>query len=152
MGHPAFTKIHHPKKRAYLAAYAATGRHDEALRIAEVDRSLHYIWKSQDPDYAEAFALAKEMSADLHEDEATRRAMGWDETRVAENGTSYTIRKQSDTLLIVRLKALRPDVYRENATIKHEGEITLALENRLREANARIVRLRNGEQDRLIAG
>jgi hypothetical protein len=141
MERSAFPKITHPKKRAFLTAYAACGLLTQAAHIAGCERRSHYHWKN-DPDYAEAFALARDMVADLHEDEASRRALGWDETRYTDDGTPYTIRKYSDTLLIVRLKALKPEEYRENTHLKVEGAITLQLEERVRQANERIARLR----------
>lgn len=146
-----FPTIPHAKKRAFLVAYAQCGTLAKAAEIAGCDRKSHWHWKRQDPAYAEAFQFAREMVADLHEDEASRRAMGWDETRYAEDGTPYTIRKYSDTLLIVRLKALKPNEYRDNATIKHEGTVTLALEDRTRQANDRLARLRRVNSDLLAS-
>lgn len=119
-----FHTILHPKKRAFLAAFATTGHIQQAAAIAQCPREMHYHWKNTDPDYEAAFALAKEMAADLHEDEATRRALGWDETRYSDDGTPYTIRKFSDTLLIVRLKALKPNEYRESAKRDERSEVS----------------------------
>lgn len=115
MTRPAlFESIQHPKKRAFLAAYALCGHVGQAARDAHCDYSSHYIWRKQDPEYLAAFEEAREMAADVHEDEATRRALGWDETHYTAKGQPYTVRKYSDTMLIVRLKALRPEKYREN--------------------------------------
>jgi hypothetical protein len=146
MGSSIFNNIQHPKKRAFLLAYGMTGLLSEATKAAGCERTIHYHWL-KDPEYAEAFQLAKEMAADTHEEEATRRALGWDETRYTDDGTPYTIRKYSDTLLIVRLKALKPQEYRENQHLQVEGTITLALEDRLRQANERLVRLRNASSN-----
>ena len=141
MAHALFKEILHPKKRAFLAAYAACGLLTKAAETAGCHITSHYHWK-HDAQYLAAFQLAREMVADLHEDEATRRAMGWDETRYADDGAPYTIRKYSDTLLIVRLKALKPEEYREHTHLKVEGALTLQLEERVRQANERIARLR----------
>jgi hypothetical protein len=124
MAASVFHKILHPKKRAFLMAFATTGRIQEAAAIAQCQRDAHYHWKATDPDYQAAFALAKEMAADVHEDEASRRALGWDETRYADDGTPYTLRKYSDTLLIVRLKALKPDQYRETSKRDDRSEVS----------------------------
>jgi hypothetical protein len=124
MAQSPFGKILHPKKRAFLVAYASCGRLQEAATIAACDRDSHYKWKATDPLYQEAFARAKEMAADLHEDEATRRALGWDETRYADDGTPHTVRKYSDTLLIVRLKALKPDQYRDTNKRDERSEVS----------------------------
>jgi hypothetical protein len=108
-----FDKVQHPQKRALLVAYAECGLIGAAASAAGCDRTSHYVWLKNDPDYAEAFKMAHELAILAHEDEASRRAMGWDETHYAADGTSYTIRKYSDTMLIVRLKALKPEVYRD---------------------------------------
>lgn len=108
-----FYKIQHPKQRALLAAYAECATINGAVAAAQCHRTLHYHWLRTDPDYVEAFAVAHEMAIAAHEDEASRRAMGWDETHYTKDGEAYTVRKYSDTMLIFRLKALRPDIYRE---------------------------------------
>jgi hypothetical protein len=113
-GMPApFNKIQHPQKRAVLVAYAECGTITGAVAAVDCDRTMHYHWLKTDPDYAEAFEVAHQMAIAAHEDEASRRAMGWDETVSRADGTSYTVRKYSDTMLIVRLKALKPEVYRD---------------------------------------
>jgi len=109
-----FHAIPHAKKRAFLAAYAHCGQIGHAATLAGCDRGSHYDWKRTDPAYAAAFQVAQAMAVEAYEDEATRRALGWDETRYTTDGTPYTVRQQSDTLLIFRLKALKPEVYRDN--------------------------------------
>lgn len=140
MGVSPFSEIKHPKKRAFLVAYSQCGMMTKAAEIAECDRNMHYHWKA-DPDYLAAWQRAREMAADLHEDEASRRAFGWDEERYTADGTPYTVRKFSDTLLIVRLKALKPDEYRDN--VKIEQEVTVHLETSLNQGMKRLEELRN---------
>ena len=119
-----FDNIRHAKKRAFLAAYAECGTITGAVESACCDRTSHYHWLKTDPDYVEAFHLAHEMAIDAHEDEASRRALGWDETRYTDDGRSYVIRKYSDTMLIFRLKALRPEKYRETAKRDERQDIS----------------------------
>ena len=69
-----FEEIKHPRKRAFLAAYAITGSVKFAAQEAEIKRGLHYDWKAQDEAYAAAFELAEAMAADVLTDEAKRRA------------------------------------------------------------------------------
>jgi len=109
-----FHKVQHPQKRALLVAYAECATITGAVVSAACDRTSHYHWLKTDPDYAEAFGIAHEMAIAAHEDEASRRAMGWDEEHYTAHGTPYTVRKYSDTMLIFRLKALLPEKYREN--------------------------------------
>lgn len=108
-----FRKVAHPQKRALLTAYAECATITGAVASTDVSRRIHYHWLEVDKDYREAFAIAHEMAIAAHEDEASRRAMGWDETLYTNNGTPYTVRKYSDTMLIFRLKALLPERYRE---------------------------------------
>src|SRR5262245_51127814 len=88
-----FHKIRHEGKRALLAAYMKCGFVGEAAESAGYDRTIHYHWKKSDPDYAAAFEVAHDVVIGLYEDEASRRALGWDETRYTNDGEPYTLRK-----------------------------------------------------------
>lgn len=150
VGASLFGHITHQKKRLFLTAYVQTGLLSQACLIAGCERKSHYYWL-KDPDYAAAFAEAKTMVADVFEEEASRRALGWDETRYTDDGTPYTVRKQSDVLLIVRLKALKPQEYRENAHLEVSGTVTVNIAQKTRDANERIERLRRASTG-LLAG
>ena len=63
------------KKKAFLAAFRELGNVRLACEAADVGRSSHYRWLDQDPEYREAFDLAKEDAADILEAEAKRRAV-----------------------------------------------------------------------------
>lgn len=107
-------KIIHPKKRAFLAAYAECGNVTQAAEIAGIERSRHYQWKCEDPDYAEAFAAAEEQAADRLEQEARRRAVEGVEKPVFQGGKQVgVVREYSDTLLIFLLKGALPEKYKE---------------------------------------
>ena len=134
-----FSAISNPKRRAFLQAYSRVGMLTKAAEMAGCDIHSHYYWM-RDQQYQQAFAEARQMVADLHEDEATRRAMGWDEEYFLADGTSKTIKKYSDTLLIVRLKALKPQDYREN--IRLDADITVTLEASLQQGMKRLEVLR----------
>lgn len=69
-----FGSVTHPRKRAFLHAYAITGSVKVAAAEAGVKRETHYAWKTGDLDYAEAFVHATAMAADALIDEAKRRA------------------------------------------------------------------------------
>ena len=107
-------KIGHPKKRAFLVAFARVGVVSECTKIAGVRRQTHYEWLANDPDYAQAFKDADETHTERMELEADRRAIeGWEEP-VYQGGVMVgTKLKFSDTLLIFRLKAKAPEKYRE---------------------------------------
>lgn len=115
-----FPTISHSKKRALLLAYAETGRLREACRAAAMDHKLHYYWKRTDPDYAAAYEDAQQIAGELLEEEAIRRARGWEETHYTLHGTPYTLTKHSDTLLIFLLKGAMPKKYGDK--IAHTGK------------------------------
>ncbi len=114
--------IRHPRKRAVLAAYAVQPSVTMATKAAGVRRDAHYDWMRDDEVYREAFAQVKEISIELLEVEAIRRARdGWDEPVFYKGEKTGTIRKHSDTLLIFMLKAARPGVYKERVGMEHSG-------------------------------
>jgi hypothetical protein len=68
------TPLDNPRMYAFLAAYVEScGSVTRAAEAAGIARASHYTWL-HDPDYAAAFAVAKEQAADALVDEATRRA------------------------------------------------------------------------------
>jgi len=109
-----FDHISHPKKRAFLAAFAECGEVKQSAELADISRELHYDWKAQDEEYAAAFAVAELLAADELEDEARRRA-----------------KKGGDKLLMFLLSALKPEKYKVRKEItsqvehKHRVEIDL---------------------------
>lgn len=69
-----------PKKRAVLKAFAATGSLTMAAAAVGIDRSNHYQWLKQDPEYKAAFDEAVIEASGFLEDTAIERAtVGWDE-------------------------------------------------------------------------
>ena len=72
----AFHYIDHPKKRAFLTAYALLGNKRRAAQAADVERTIIYSpqWRN-DEEFQEALEDARIMAADVLEDEAHRRAM-----------------------------------------------------------------------------
>ena len=109
-----------PHQRAFLAAFRETGNVRLACEVAKVGRSSHYRWLDKDPEYREAFELAKEDAADILEAEAYRRAVEGVEKPVGwyKGKPGGTVREYSDILLIFLLKALRPEKYRERVEVR----------------------------------
>ncbi len=70
-----FSEIQHPKKRAFLAAFAETGRKGLAAKLAGIDRSAIYQpgWRD-DPEFQEPLECARAMAADIPEAEVICRA------------------------------------------------------------------------------
>ena len=116
-----FVNIRHPKKRRYLFALAESGSRTRAAEAAEVHPTILYTpqWKG-DGDFQECLQGVREVAADMLEDEARRRAVegvlkptGW-----YKGKRGGFVREYSDILLIVLLKALRPDQYKDRVELK----------------------------------
>lgn len=132
-----------PKKEAFLAAFRINGNVSQSAAAAEISRTSVYQWLESDEDFKAEFEDAREEAADRLEQEARRRAeegvrkakfyqgkpimvpvLGDDgELKRDNNGelvmTPYVEHEYSDTLLIVLLKANRPEKFRENISHDH---------------------------------
>jgi hypothetical protein len=107
---------------AFLASLRLTGNVSEAARAAEIDRALTYRAREADKAFASAWDDALDEAADALEAEARRRAVDGTEEAVYHQGVVCgTIRKYSDSLLTLLLKAHKPAKYRENHKIEHAG-------------------------------
>jgi hypothetical protein len=114
---PVFPDITHPKKHAFLAAYAHCGQIRRAARAAQCDWKNHYLWLAKDPMYAACFAQAQQMAGDFLEEEAIRRAVDGVQKGVWHQGALVgKERVYSDTLLIFALKGAKPAKYKESRT------------------------------------
>jgi len=95
-----------------------------------------YLYRKADPAFDAAWDDANEAATQRMEREADRRAIEGYDKPVYHNGVEVgSERKFSDTLLIFRLKAKRPDVYRERA----EVSVTVVdkIANRIKAARTR---------------
>jgi hypothetical protein len=109
----------------YLRAVEQTGTLTAGCKAARVSPHTIYRWR-EDAAFAEAETIAREAFADVLEEEAIRRAwhgvttvkpifhQGQPVGEVVE--TTY-----SDTLLVLMLKAVRPEKYRERKQTEHTG-------------------------------
>lgn len=121
-------KLTPERQSAFLAALASSGGNvTRACEAVDISRLCAYKWRDNDPEFAEAWDHAKQVGADVLEDEAIRRAHEGVDEPVFYKGKKLrtTVRKYSDTLLIFLLKGARPDKYRDNAKIEHTGRIGL---------------------------
>ena len=107
----AYPEITHPKKRAFLLAYPVAGS------IRGASRALGYHdggstaihWLATDEVFAKAFASAKKAHIDYVEDMMMQRL---------ENPQGN---RGSDTLLMFKLNALAPELYRPATVILDTG-------------------------------
>jgi hypothetical protein len=85
-----------------------------ACRAAGYARRCVYRWRGQDAAFAAAWAHALQMAGDLLEEEADRRGRDGIDVPIFHEGEACgTKRKYADTLLLARLKAIRPETYRD---------------------------------------
>jgi len=108
----------HVKRDAFLTAFAELGTLTHAAARVGTDRSSHYYWLRNDPDYAGLFEEASQRANDALEREMRRRAIEGVDKPVFHNGKVVgSIREYSDTLLIFALKGSMPSKYRERIDI-----------------------------------
>lgn len=104
----ALVRVGHPKKRAFLAAFARCSIVLEGCEAAGVSRQTVEYWKVHDAEFYKLFEHAKEDAADRLEAHAVWRATH--------------AKKPSDLLVIFMLKAMRPMKFRDNVSISgHDG-------------------------------
>lgn len=114
------------KKEAFILALAQTGNVSKACVKAKVSRPTVYRHRATDPAFAELWAEAEDIYVELLEAEADRRAKTGTLKPVFYKGQEIgKVREYSDTLLIFRLKALRPDKYRERTQTDHSGNLKI---------------------------
>lgn len=106
------------KRTIFLEAFAQLGTISHAAEVAGINRSTHYLWMEQDPDYRAAYREAEQKAIEALEREARRRAIEGVEEPVYHQGRVVGgVQKYSDTLLIFLLKGARPDKYRERVDL-----------------------------------
>ena len=94
-----------------------------ACAMAGYARSCVYDWRKQDTAFAERWKHALDIAGDLLEEEADRRGRdGYDEPVFYQGEERGQKRKYSDALLLARLKAIRPEQYREKITMPSMGQ------------------------------
>lgn len=105
----------------FLAAFASTANVSAAAKLSSIGRATHYTWL-RDRRYAEAFAEAADEAADRLETEARRRAVAGVAEPVYYKGERVgSIQQYSDTLLIVLLRAARPEKYAHFRGVSGKG-------------------------------
>ena len=128
----ALTKATRQRAReAFLAALRLQPNITLAAAAAHLSRQAMYEWRDKDADFAADWDAALQEGIDLAEAEMWRRGVeGWDEPvygklpgRDAGDGQVGTVRKHSDAMLTLALKAHRPEKYRERQDIHHTGEV-----------------------------
>lgn len=119
MNRPGRTARTAKKDDAFFAAMSSGLPIGECCTIAGYARTCVYGYREKDAEFARRWQEADEAAVERMEKEADRRAIEGTEEPVFHQGVECgRIRKFSDTLLIFRLKAKRPEVYRERTENK----------------------------------
>lgn len=93
------------KRRDHFLLCLANGDSvKHACEVSGIGRKTVYMWRAEDPGFADEWDDAIESGVERLEDEAYRRAL-----------------VGSDTLMIFLLKAKRPKVYADKQRIEHSG-------------------------------
>lgn len=116
-----------PKKdwrEQFILNLADGGHVMESAKLAGVGRRTVYDERQRNEEFALQWADAIEVSTELLEKEAQRRAVDGVEEPIYYKGDEVgRVRKYSDTLLIFLLKGRRPDVYRDGVKVEHSGTV-----------------------------
>jgi AcrR family transcriptional regulator len=110
-------------RQAFLKALAEGASVSKSAEAAGVARSAVYRWRDDDAAFKAAWVEAYEIGADTLEDEAIRRGRDGVEKPLAHQGvlTGAVVTEYSDRMLEIMLKARRPSIYRDRASVELSG-------------------------------
>ena len=116
-----FDGIQHPKKRAFLCAYALLGVKGRACGVVGIDSTTIYTTQwTGDAEFTEELERARCMAADILLAEAHRRAVDGVEEPVGwyMGVPGAYVRRYSDNLLMFLIKGADPERYRERVDVR----------------------------------
>jgi hypothetical protein len=115
-------------KKEYIRLFREEYSITKTCRRMNISRRRYYHWIEDDPEFAREVDMAREEIIETLEAEAVRRAYTGIEREIYyRDGVIGREREYSDALLILLLKGLRPEKYRERrgVTKKPEDKITV---------------------------
>lgn len=116
------------KRAKFLAHLAQYGFVTRAAKAAGIHRDTARDTYDNDPAFHKAWDDALAEYIEALEAEADRRAYKGTLKPVFYQGEKCgVVREFSDTLLIFRLKALRPDIYKDRVENNHTGNVTVEI-------------------------
>jgi hypothetical protein len=136
----AGTKLTAKKRRKFLKMLSETGNVSRSAEGAGTTRYTVYKRRAADAKFAEAWDDALEIATDWLEEEARRRAFGWEEPLHYQGAlTGDAVTKFSDTLLIFLLKGNNPDKFKDRveSANRHSidpSNVTIVFESNGRES------------------
>jgi hypothetical protein len=116
----------------------------EACRAAGYTRQVVYRRRQKDSEFDDRWRSAQAVAADLLEEEADRRGRdGYMDVVYSMGKLTSERRRYSDGLLLARLKALKPELYRERkpAPVNDQRQITIVIRDA--EADELMIKLVN---------
>jgi hypothetical protein len=120
------TKLTDRAREQFLAVVAKTANVSEACRRINMSRTGVHNARNAHPEFAAAWDEALEVATDALAREARRRAIeGWNEPVFHQGRKCGVIRRYSDRMLELLLKAHRPEKFRERLDMNHSGRVTL---------------------------
>ena len=122
-------KLTQARRERFLKAVAQTGNISAAVVLAGTSRTRVYELRKVDEDFRAAWDEAENNASDKLEAEAWRRAVdGVQEPLVSagkiirdDDGNPVAIRRYSDAMLTLLLKARRPEKFRERSSVEMSG-------------------------------
>ena len=113
-------------KKKFIEKFLKCYMVDAAVKATGIKWTTVYRWLKKDKAFAEKFEQARNEVLTVLEDEAFRRAYKGVAEPVFYRGEACgAVRKFSDRLLIILLKAYAPEKYGEHTDQKQSGEVTL---------------------------
>ena len=112
-------------QKAFLDEFAHTGIVGDGCKAAQVSRQTVLDWRSSNETFATLYLEAEAFAADAIEREVFRRGVaGYDEPLVWQGMlTGDSIRRYSDSLLALLIKAHRPDKFRERYDVRSTQQV-----------------------------
>lgn len=136
----AATKLTAKKRKQFLEALAETGNVSSSADGCGVSRQALYKYRHRNAKFAQEWDEAIVVATDALEDEARRRALGYEEPCVYQGRvTGDTVTKFSDTLLIFLLKGNNPDKFKDRVDTNNRhavdaSNVTVVFESNGRES------------------
>jgi len=113
------------QRATFIATLADTRNVTVAAREAGIARRAAFALRARDADFAADWQDAEDAASDLLEHEARERAIKGIEEPVYYHGTKVgTVRRYSETLLLMFLKAERPEKFAEKGAGAAAGKGT----------------------------
>ena len=118
-------KTTHEKRFKFLCLFSESGNVTESAKKAGLNRQHLYEFRDNNTEFATAWEACRKLAGEALKDEAYRRAKEGVEEPVFFKGRKVgTVRKYSDALLSLLLKAAFPDEFAERKKTELSGDVT----------------------------